>query len=211
MFPGNKMRKNIEKVIFCVLIFCLGELTSCVNTAESSEICFIGDSITFLWDLEYYFPDKNIVKHGVSGTRIENIEKWNIDDCIGKKTVVLIGTNNVASNADEKPLEDSFYNYFFKYYGGLVHRLKATPFIAVSVLPRNEDGRQPTLVNEQIEILNNRIRRFLDTAGVDYKYINAFPYFLREGYSINNDLFSDGLHPSQEGYELLSRIVGGEI
>ncbi len=205
------MKKNIEKVIYGVLILFLGELTSCGNAAESSEMCFIGDSITFLWDLEYYFPDKNIVKHGVCGAKIENIEKWDIEDCIGKKTVVLIGTNNVASNANEKPLEESFYRYFFKYYGALVRRLNATPLIAVSVLPRNEDGLQPELVNEQIEILNNRIKEYLDTAGVDYKYIDAFPYFLREGYSINNDLFSDGLHPSQEGYELLSNIIGGEI
>ena len=204
------MCMNIKKLIRCLWIACLG-MTACGEVGDSSEICFIGDSITFLWDLEDYFPDKNIIKHGVCGARIENIEKWNIDDCVGKKTIVLIGTNNVASNADKKPLEESFYAYFFKYYGKLIRRLEATPFIAVSVLPRNEDGEQPVLVNEQIEILNNRIKEFLDTLGVDHEYVDAYPLFLRADYEIRQDLFSDGLHPSQEGYELLSQIVGGKI
>jgi lysophospholipase L1-like esterase len=66
-------------------------------------------------------------------------------------------------------------------------------------------------VNEQIEILNNRIKEFLDTLGVDHEYVDAYPLFLRADYEIRQDLFSDGLHPSQEGYELLSQIVGGKI
>jgi len=196
--------KNIVKHL---LVFAMLLLASCGLNEESSEVCFIGDSITFLWDLEYHFPDRAILKHGVSGTRIENIEKWNIDDCVGKKTVVLIGTNNVATNADERPLEEAFYSYFFKYYGRLISRLKAEPFIAISVLPRNEGDSQPVLVNEQIEIFNGRIKKYLDSANVNHVFIDAFPYFLNEKYEIHRDLFSDGLHPNQEGYELLSRIV----
>lgn len=56
--------------VTAVLFACCLWSTSCSLDANS-ELCFIGDSITHLWDLEYYFPGYHIHKHAVDGAKLK--------------------------------------------------------------------------------------------------------------------------------------------
>jgi lysophospholipase L1-like esterase len=78
--------------------------------------------------------------------------------------------------------------------------------LIVSILPRNEWGKQDSLVNENIRAQNGVLRRSLKDIP-DWEYVDVFDLFLDKGLQIREDLFKDGLHPNDEGYEILSRQI----
>ena len=69
---------------------------SCAFEEGEDELCFVGDSITYLWDLEYYFPNYIVSKHAVSGAGLKQMDSWDVSDCKGRTTILLIGTNDIG-------------------------------------------------------------------------------------------------------------------
>ena len=60
---------------------------------------------------------------------------------------------------------------------------------------------------EGIEIVNLRIKSALDSLGINSHFVNVFQRFLIDDYTINEDLFVDGLHPNRQGYEILAEEI----
>lgn len=184
---------------------------SCSLNESGSELCFIGDSITHLWDVEYYFPGYYIHKHAVNGAKIQDIDAWDVSDCREIPVVLLMGTNNIGfvsvSDSDAEQLREQFREKFWHY----AESIGGNPLWVVSILPRNYNGEQSIGVNQNIELLNQMIKSDVDSRGDAYKFIDAFDIFLDEGYQTNMRLFKDGLHPNVEGYELLSAKVQSEL
>ena len=182
-------------------------LVSCSINAGESEVCFIGDSITSQWDLDYYFSGFITHKHAEGGVGINALDKWDLSNCRDIPTVFLMGTNNIGkisisdTNAQQK--RTSFIN-------SLIPRLEsigANPLILLSILPRNRDGKQTPGVNQNLELLNAEIRKALDSSTIEFKYINVFDYFIDDNYNIKKKLYKDGVHLTPEGYEILSKYV----
>lgn len=180
---------------------------SCGVQEETSEICFVGDSITRLWDLEFYFSGRDIHKHAVSGAIIEDVAKWDTKDCKGIPTVMLIGTNNLILGMENDTLTSVFIDDFISKYIHQVKEFKASTFYAVSILPRNFLWKQNKKINEEIQKLNEKLEGALDASGVSYKFISLHEYFLSGKNEIEKDYYFDGLHLTQEGYEVLSWYV----
>ena len=195
---------------FCLCLLVLG--CSIKDDEEPcSEICFIGDSITYLWDLEYYFPNENIIKHAVSGAIVQDFDKWDLSDCNGKKTVVLIGTNNIGKVRITDDDAAALRAYFIREYKKRIETIRPDPLIAVSILPRNSSYRQDTTVNMNIQALNKEIVELLGSMDINYEYVDVFDLFLDKGYEIRRDYFKDGLHPNESGYEILAREIGKKL
>lgn len=196
---------------FILGILCVFCCESCFVNDSGSEICFIGDSITHLWDVEYYFPGYYIHKHAVSGAKIQDIDEWDISDCRGIPVVLLMGTNNIgslsASDSDAGLMREQFKGKFWHY----AETIGGNPLWVVSILPRNYKGMQPIGVNQNIELLNQMIKNDVDSMGDAYKFIDVFELFLDEDYHTNMRLFKDGLHPNVEGYEVLSAKVQSKL
>lgn len=191
------------KSIFILLVLALCG-TSCSLKESSSEICFIGDSITYLWDLEYYFPGYYIHKHAVSGAKVQDVASWDVSDCRGIPVVFLMGTNNIGNvsvldeNAEEK--REQFKEMFLQ----RAVSLDADPLWVVSILPRNFGKKPQVEVNQNIELQNELIKNGLDSLGSANQFIDVFDSFLAREYQIDSTLFDDGLHPSEKGYEALA-------
>ena len=184
-------------------LFSLGTffMVACSNEYEETDLCFIGDSITELWDLDYYFPEFSIVKISKSGAKVQDVLDWDTGRCEGKKTVVLIGTNDIGNvtTANDKIKEKVEKSY--------IEMLKKIPYesiVVVSVLPRNLHYNQDDDVNKYIEVINQDLKAYLKSDVERSTFVNIFPYFLDDGYTIKKELFNDGLHPSPAGYEILS-------
>ena len=179
---------------------------SCAFEEGEDELCFVGDSITYLWDLEYYFPNYIIHKHAVSGAGLKQMDSWDVSDCKGRTTILLIGTNDIGywkSTADGiERLREDYKDRFIK----SSKRIGGKPMLIVSILPRNEWGKQDSLVNENIRAQNGVFRRSLKDIP-DWEFVDVFDLFLDKGLQIREDLFKDGLHPNNEGYEILSRQI----
>lgn len=184
------------------LFFC-----SCSFDAEEQELCFIGDSITYLWDVEYYFPNYVITKHAVSGAGLAHVNKWNVEDCSKKTTVLLIGTNDIGYwKSTEKNIE-YFRSEFTSEFLKTAQRIDAEPLIVISILPRNEWGKQDTLVTANIKEQNRELRQMLSREMPNSLFIDVYDQFIYKGNQIREDLFKDGLHPNEAGYEILAREV----
>ena len=176
-------------------------LLACSNEYEETDLCFIGDSITDLWDLDYYFSEFSIVKLSVSGAKVQDVLGWDVGLCKEKKTVVLIGTNDIGNvTTDSGKIKEKTENRY-------IEMLKKVPYesvVVVSILPRNLYYNQNEDVNRYIESFNQglKARMALDVDGGTF--VDVFSFFLDDGYTIKKELFNDGLHPSPAGYEVLS-------
>lgn len=212
MYSTKKIIFYLMLVRFLTVVFLWMFLgTSCSLNESGSELCFIGDSITYLWDVEYYFPGYYIHKHAVSGAQIQDIDKWNTSDCRGIPVVLLMGTNNIGfisvSDSNAEYLRERFKEKFWRH----ADAIGGNPLWVVSILPRNYNGKQSIGVNQNIELLNQMIKKDVDSKGNAYKFIDVFNLFLDEGYHTNMRLFKDGLHPNVEGYEVLSAKVQSKL
>lgn len=181
---------------------------SCSNSGEDSEqsfseLCFIGDSITFLWDLEYYFPGYHIHKHAKNDAKVQDIDNWDVSDCRGMPTFFLMGTNNIGWVSiyykDAEDVRQEFMELFLQ----RVISLEASPLWVISILPRHRGKKKQEEINQNIEIQNSLIKNSLDSLGEDFRFIDVFDLFLNGEYRIDSALFNDGLHPSEKGYEIL--------
>ena len=183
-------------------------MSSCsfINKGDS-EICFVGDSITHIWDLEYFFPDFVVHKHAENGAVLQDLAKWDLTECKGLTTVFLMGTNNIGhvsiDNSDARIIRKDFVELYLK----KISRIEADPLFVVSILPRNFNNRQNSKVNENIEKVNEMIQDSLKKSEMNYEFIDVFDAFLEKDYKIRKSLFYDGLHPSKEGYELLASKI----
>jgi lysophospholipase L1-like esterase len=68
-------------------------------------------------------------------------------------------------------------------------------------------GDEDPSVNENIEIQNGLLRDALKKEIPGSRFIDVFDLFLDDDFEIREDLFKDGLHPNDEGYEILSRQI----
>lgn len=164
----------------------------------------MGDSITFLWDLEYFFPSYSIKKHAVSGATVQDIDYWKTFDCEGLPTVLLIGTNNIGFFKSTDDGINWIQSEFTKEYIKRAIALKASPLIAVSILPRDFNNRQDSTTNIMLKRQNEALAKALDSSGIQHKFLDVFDYYIKEDFKIRKDLFKDGLHPNEEGYEILA-------
>jgi lysophospholipase L1-like esterase len=191
--------------IFLIGLMCF--LGACAFNEGESELCFVGDSITHQWDLNYFFPGYSIKKHAVAGARVEDIDNWDVSDCKGLTTVILIGTNDIGMIRLSDSSAESSRSYFAKLFMERARRINAENLVAVSILPRNYLGKQDTSVNQNIELQNAVLKDSLRSSSLRFTFVNVFPDFLGDGYEIDESLLYDGLHPSPEGYEVLTRRV----
>ena len=199
---------KIKKILS---LLCAGLLWNCFTDAHDNEVCFVGDSITYLWDLEYYFPEYVIHKHAISGSTISDVDKWDLSDCRGLPLVLLIGTNDIGYVKSTSDMASFYRKKFVAEYMNLATKLSGNPLIAISILPRNEWGKEDPLVNENIKILNSMLQDSLKKLPLKYIYLDVFDDFLYEDFSIRQDLFKDGLHPNEFGYEILTKKIGEQL
>ena len=170
-------------------------LISCAKP-EVTRICFIGDSIVARWDLMASFPNHYTENLARSGAGISYLQEKK--GCAkGKILVVLIGTNDC----------DSFYDDYAENYIDTIKQLDAELTYVISILPRSYPGDAYN-INTTICGMNQQIRFLVEQNG--WIYLNAYPLMINEeGICIN--YFSDGLHLSQHGYEVLNKLVRDAI
>lgn len=208
-YNRNRKDKKKSKTLLTLVIAIFTVCTGCTHDSDGLDetICFIGDSITHLWDLESCFPNKVIVKHAVMGAVVQDFDKWDIRDCAGRKAFVLIGTNNIGSFVSQDETASSRRQYFMGEYIKRIVAIDADPLIAVSILPRNSQGKQDTTVNINIQLQNEMIKNSIDSLGEGYDYLDAYDGFIEIGHKVRMDLFKDGLHPNENGYYVLAKYV----
>ena len=125
--------------------------------------------------------------------RIENV-LWRVyhgelEGYDADRVIVMIGTNNLHLNSNDEILEGM--NLIIE---AIKIRQPIAKITIVGILPRREYESRIKLLNFQIAEL---------TANHNLQYQDIGTKLLNNESSINESLFSDGLHPNKDGYLLL--------
>lgn len=196
-----------NKLIFTLFCFCLF-FASCKSTSsdEPKEVCFFGDSITYLWNTKKYFPEYITFNHGIDGAKIDKLFKQDFSECEGITTVIMIGTNNLNTAAKNDSLKSVFLEEYPQKYIKLLNQINASNYVVISILPRDHYYKENGILNSYIKVLNDSLKNTLKNQDFESTFVNAYPHFLKDSV-INHDYYVDGLHLTKEGYNLLSSLV----
>lgn len=158
---------------------------------EMGELCFIGDSNVARWDLQKCFPVYITNNLGKSNTGIDYVAGFS-GRLGGKIGIILTGTNDL-SHVNEGYAEK---------YVDVIDNLGASSVYVFAILPRESKYNQD--INEKKGALNAEIREMVEKNG--WHYIDLTDQ-LMDGQNIKWEYYSDGLHLSEHGYELLTNVL----
>jgi lysophospholipase L1-like esterase len=179
--------------------------------AGNIDLYMEGDSITDFWQTRFKANwDKNLAgwkaaDFGISGDRTQNllyrIANGELDGVNPKVIVLLIGTNNLATNAvyGDNTVEDTA-----KGVTAVVDALKAkapsAKILLIGIFPRNDPKAGPNIW-QRINAVNDIISKLDD--GKTVKYLNFNDKLAdADGKLFPGVMNSDNLHPSDKGYTI---------
>ncbi|KAK8835908.1 hypothetical protein M9Y10_040286 [Tritrichomonas musculus] len=185
-------------------------LESVMNLDKSKQYnAIIGDSITEYWIKKNYsswtriMEKNNYINLGSRGDRVENVlYRIYRDEVYSKyvkfnKIVVLIGTNNLVVNKNNNTQIVEGIRFLMR----CVHEKQPqAKIIILGVYPRDK-------YDDRIKELNGGIEKMANEEGWQFSNPGLELLDKNTGY-INNALFIDGLHPNNEGYEIVAPLIG---
>ncbi len=175
-----------------------------IKKGEPHALVFIGDSITDAWPGKgkaswTKFADYKPLDLGISGERTEDVlYRLNHGELEGYKpqvAVIMIGTNNLGHNKDEKP------EWVAAGIEKIVKTIQAkqpdTKILLLGVFPRETAA---SVNRAKIKEINSEIAKLDDGAKV--KFLDIGDKFLDDKGEIPADVMGDKLHPTAKGYDL---------
>jgi len=174
------------------------------------RIVFFGDSITDLWRLNEYFPERDFVNRGISGQITgEMLGRLRADviDLRPAAVVILAGTNDLARKIPLNTIENNYSMIadLCKLYGIKVFFTSVLP---VSDHHKDENpayertpGRPPVF----IRTLNDWLKDFCARRG--FTYVDYYSQMVDQNGQIKRELADDGLHPNAAGYRVMAPII----
>jgi lysophospholipase L1-like esterase len=178
------------------------------------RVVFLGDSITELWRLNEYFPDRDFVNRGIGGqiaSQMLSRMKTDVTDLHPAAVVILAGTNDLERGIPLTAIEDDYVML-----ADLANAAKVKVIFA-SVLPvsdAHKDAdpayeRTPTHPPLFIKALNDWLKSFCAQRG--YLYLDYYPALIDAQDQLGEDLSDDGLHPNAKGYRLMAPLLAAAV
>lgn len=167
-------------------------------------LLFLGDSITDAWPRVgewswLKFAPYKPADFGISAERTEGmlgrITRGELDGINPKVVVLMIGTNNIGGNADEKP--EWVAAAIRKIVDTIHQKIPGTNVLLLGIFPRY--GKESPL-RERVAAVNRILSKFDD--GKKTRYLDIGHVFLDADDNIPKEIMPDGLHPSPKGYDL---------
>lgn len=161
------------------------------------EILFIGDSLTEFFDWQGRFPERGVCNLGISGETVEWLLE-RLPRIVSKHAdvgavFIMTGINNIAMET---------YGIIEPYREIIRQLRKAYPGAVIyvqSLLP----AELPFIEAGEIERINGLLRGLADET--KSTYLDLHELFVAHG--VGRCLSPDGIHLSDEGYEVWARAV----
>ena len=180
---------------------------------KNKRVVFVGDSITEGWSNLFptFFSDSRFINRGISGQTTPQMLVRFRPDAIDLKPyliIILAGTNDIAGNtgpSTEKMITDNIFSMAELAIG------KGIKVALSSILPVYEYSWNTSVIKpyETIDLINAKIKFYAEENGLDY--VNYFKSMVDERRGLKDTLTSDGVHPNQDGYRVMSEVVTKSI
>lgn len=181
-----------------------------MNSVKAPKTVLIGNSITHFWgglpagpiargaDSWKEVMDPVAARNmGFGWDRVENV-LWRVyhdelDGYAANKIYIMIGTNNLEMNTNEEIITG------LKLLVSAIRQRQPKAGILLSgILPRANQEKRIVAINQGI----------MQMAGEEQvQFINPGTILLKEDATIDNSLFTDGLHPNSTGYSKLAHFL----
>lgn len=195
----------------CVFLLMKPEKTKVITKKEEVVVMddnylFLGDSITEQYDLDEYYNDLPVVNSGISGNKTKDL----LNDLNNRvyqynpsKVFLLIGTNDIQSKVEE----DVIVNNIKKILEDIHENRPYAKLYLEAIYPVDEgsSGAQDR-TNKEIQSINASLEDYCKKN--DITFIDMYDLLL-DSESDKDRLFEDyskdGLHISDEGYEVITK------
>jgi lysophospholipase L1-like esterase len=178
------------------------------------RVVFFGDSITDGWHLDQYFPGKGYINRGISGQTTSQMLLRFHQDVISLQpavVVILAGTNDIAGNTGPISLPDIEANFT-----SIAELAKASgvKMIVSSVTPVHDYTPQAQNFFAQrdpakILALNAWLKDYCERNRLIY--LDYFSAMVDDRGLLRENLATDGLHPVDAGYKIMSSLAEDAI
>lgn len=188
------------------------EYAKMIDNTEKNSVVFFGDSITEMYNLDAFYPDKGYINRGIGGdltTDLVRRAETNVIALQPKAVVLLIGTNDLNT----RTVDDTAKSYS-ELLSILTNSLPNTRLIVQSVLPictlsypfshimiSNRTNDKITALNEKIKGLCEDIKS--SKPSLDIIYVDTHAILL-DGNKLNEIYALDGLHINNYGYSAIT-------
>ena len=179
---------------------------------DPGRVVIMGDSITDNWARMRpgFFAGNGIIGRGISGqTTPQMLLRFRRDviETHAAAVAILAGTNDIAGNNGPTPLQEIVDNI-----ASMCDLAKANGVrpIICSVLPAHRYPWSPEMRPDiHIPALNEMLKKL--AADNDITYVDFFAEMVdsnpENGNGLPRKLAGDGVHPTNEGYEIMERML----
>lgn len=164
------------------------------ESAEKGGVVFLGDSITDFCELERWYPGLNAYNRGIAGDMTLGVMR---------RMDSLIGINDLSRH---QSVGDTAAN-IASIISEIRSALPETYIIVQSVYPVNSDWG--TAYAERVSPLVTELNALI-SAGAEaggYVYADIYPVLDDGSGRLIREYSSDGLHPNEAGYAVISRAL----
>ncbi len=169
-----------------------------------ADVCFFGNSLTCYSNFQKDFPSKKIVILGYPGQGLIGMIKRSnqISAVHPDKIFLMAGINDLNLN---KMSFDEFCGYYEQLIDSIQFSNKRAEICLQSILPVNHTINPEVPPTRLIIAANDMIRNLASIK--DCKYIDLFSLYVDNNYEMNSSYTKDGLHLTNDGYQLWSNAI----
>ena len=162
---------------------------------DTAAIVFLGNSLTAYCEWAELFDNPRIKNRGIPGDYSSGVLKRlpRIIAMQPRQVFLMIGVNDLLFRSPAAILE---------YYEQIVAQVKkespGTDLLLQSLLPINNQVRQTQINNNNIQLLNDGIRKITERENLTF--INLYPLFLDKNGNLDAKYTDDGIHINGNAY-----------
>jgi lysophospholipase L1-like esterase len=171
---------------------------------RTTDIVFLGDSLTEGFDLEHYFKITNIRNRGISGDTTYQV-RYRLEEILKaspEKLFLMIGINDFLQGTDEITILRHISAILLEFH----QQSPRTEIFVQSILPVNVSA---TFTDENINLaifsINDGLRIICRESHI--QFVDIYGDFLNDKGEMAENYTSDGVHLSKDGYDLWARLI----